>query len=385
MPQTSKAKMPSTDIASFAAHLQTSRRIVALLGAGLSASSGLPTFRGAGGYWRTHDATMLATPEAFEADPGLVWQFYSYRRHMALNAKPNRAHLALAELAKRNPEFITLSQNVDGLSPRAGHPAEQLKFLHGNLFDVKCWDEDGCGYVKPNDFTDPIVPALAIPEDQAAAEAFINKAKKAPVEGCALEAHIDKKSAILSGADEATANEAASAATANIIARESDTTEIASQIQSASTQIPRHPLIKGLDISSITHPLPSPPPSSLPHCPSCNSLLRPGVVWFGEPLPTQTMSEVDTYFNSPERIDLMLVIGTSSKVYPAAGYTEMARQKGARVAVVNMNRGDARALGRKDWFFEGDAAVLVPEMLSGVIGDIGKFQESLSGEAAAQI
>lgn len=101
-------------LTSFQEHLKNSKRVLALLGAGLSASSGLPTFRGAGGLWRTHDATELATPEAFKADPGLVWQFYSYRRHMALSVKPNPAHYALAELAKRMPGFQTLSQNVDG-------------------------------------------------------------------------------------------------------------------------------------------------------------------------------------------------------------------------------------------------------------------------------
>lgn len=106
--------VPAAHLESFTQHLQSSTRILALLGAGLSASSGLPTFRGAGGLWRTHDAMSLATPEAFSRDPGLVWQFYSYRRHMALKAKPNRAHLALAELARRMDGFLTLSQNVDG-------------------------------------------------------------------------------------------------------------------------------------------------------------------------------------------------------------------------------------------------------------------------------
>lgn len=106
--------VPQKDLESFQAHLSQSTRILALLGAGLSASSGLPTFRGAGGLWRTHDATNLATPEAFERDPGLVWQFYSYRRHMALKAKPNPAHYALAELARQREGFITLTQNVDG-------------------------------------------------------------------------------------------------------------------------------------------------------------------------------------------------------------------------------------------------------------------------------
>jgi hypothetical protein len=105
--------VPQKGLESFQQHLNKSTRILALLGAGLSASSGLPTFRGAGGLWRTHDATSLATPEAFARDPGLVWQFYSYRRHMALSVKPNPAHYALAELAKKR-NFLTLSQNVDG-------------------------------------------------------------------------------------------------------------------------------------------------------------------------------------------------------------------------------------------------------------------------------
>jgi NAD-dependent deacetylase sirtuin 5 len=106
--------VPAKDLASFQAHLTKSTRILALLGAGLSASSGLPTFRGAGGLWRTHDAVSLATPEAFARDPALVWHFYNYRRHMALGVKPNPAHYALAELAKHKQGFLTLSQNVDG-------------------------------------------------------------------------------------------------------------------------------------------------------------------------------------------------------------------------------------------------------------------------------
>lgn len=106
--------VPQKDLESFQEYLGKSKRVIALLGAGLSASSGLPTFRGAGGLWRTHDAVELATPEAFQRDPGLVWQFYSYRRHMALKAKPNPAHYALAELARKMDGFITLSQNVDG-------------------------------------------------------------------------------------------------------------------------------------------------------------------------------------------------------------------------------------------------------------------------------
>lgn len=106
--------IPAADLQSFTTYLKGCKRIMALLGAGISASSGLPTFRGAGGLWRSYDAIDLATPEAFDSNPDLVWQFYGFRRHMALKAKPNRAHYALAELARKNKDFITLSQNVDG-------------------------------------------------------------------------------------------------------------------------------------------------------------------------------------------------------------------------------------------------------------------------------
>jgi NAD+-dependent protein deacetylase sirtuin 5 len=105
---------PSSDVKEFGEVLKSSKRVLALCGAGLSAASGLDTFRGAGGMWRNHEATTLATPEAFERDPGLVWLFYAYRRHKALQAKPNAGHYALTELSKKMPDFITLTQNVDG-------------------------------------------------------------------------------------------------------------------------------------------------------------------------------------------------------------------------------------------------------------------------------
>lgn len=104
---------PHNDVQAFHEALRSSRRILALCGAGLSASSGLPTFRGAGGIWRNHDATKLATMEAFRTDPGLVWLFYGYRRHMSLTAQPNTGHKALAALARCNKEFLCLTQNVD--------------------------------------------------------------------------------------------------------------------------------------------------------------------------------------------------------------------------------------------------------------------------------
>ncbi|KAH7135761.1 NAD-dependent deacetylase-like protein sirtuin-5 [Dendryphion nanum] len=302
--------VPPHDLESFQAHLSKSKRILALLGAGLSASSGLPTFRGAGGLWRTHEATDLATPEAFDRDPGLVWQFYSYRRHMALKAKPNPAHYALAELAKKK-DFMTLSQNVDGLSPRAGHPDDKLKLLHGSLFDVKC-SEFFCKHIEHNNYTDPIVPALAIPTD------------------------------------------------------ESDPTTTTARQQ------------KELDISDENVALPELDYRHLPRCPTCQrGLLRPGVVWFGEALPRKVLDDIDEWIKENRAIDLIMVIGTSAKVYPAAGYVDLARNLGARVAVINMDPNDIPAIGLSegDWFFQGDAAQIVPEILKGVIGELGEMKD----------
>lgn len=107
--------MPSSDVAAFHALLTRSQtpRILALCGAGLSASSGLPTFRGAGGLWRNKKAVALANVDAFTHDPALVWLFYAYRRHMALGVQPNAAHHALAALARKREHFLCLTQNVD--------------------------------------------------------------------------------------------------------------------------------------------------------------------------------------------------------------------------------------------------------------------------------
>lgn len=151
-------KMKS-DVEEFKKLLKGSNRVMALCGAGLSVASGLPTFRGAGGLWREFNSTDLATPEAFEEDPALVWLFYAWRRHMALKAQPNAGHYALVELAKKNENFLCLTQNVDGLSIRAGHPEAGIRMLHGNLLDVKCFDE--CGYIEHNNTRDPLCPALA--------------------------------------------------------------------------------------------------------------------------------------------------------------------------------------------------------------------------------
>jgi len=119
--------------------------ILVITGAGLSADSGLQTFRGTGGLWRNYDPMTLATPEAFARDPKLVWEWYQWRRDEATKAAPNAAHLVLAELASRNRDCLIVTQNVDDLHERAGTPSDQLVHIHGDLFLNCCtncpyWD-----------------------------------------------------------------------------------------------------------------------------------------------------------------------------------------------------------------------------------------------------
>lgn len=130
------------------------------------------------------------------------------------------------------------------------------------------------------------------------------------------------------------------------------------------------PPYKSMDISDESVPIPKLAPDDLPRCPECKGLLRPGVVWFGEPLPTDTLTRIDDWIASAS-VDLILVIGTSARVYPAAEYVDIARDRGAKVALVNMEKDMPRhGKGDCDWFFQGDASVVVPEILKGVIGDI---------------
>lgn len=128
---------------------------------------------------------------------------------------------------------------------------------------------------------------------------------------------------------------------------------------------------KDVDISDAGIAMPKIPVEELPHCPKCKTgLLRPGVVWFGEALPTKTINAVDQFVEE-SKIDLMLVIGTSARVYPAARYVWEARARGARVAVFNMDIQDGKkGLTKEDWLFHGDAGVLLPKLLEPVIGDV---------------
>jgi NAD-dependent deacetylase len=117
--------------AELATALREARHIVVFTGAGVSAESGIPTFRDAlTGLWSRFDAMALATPEAFLADPALVWGWYEWRRLKVRQARPNPAHHAIADLAHRVPRLTLVTQNVDDLHERASSPAEACPVLH---------------------------------------------------------------------------------------------------------------------------------------------------------------------------------------------------------------------------------------------------------------
>jgi NAD-dependent deacetylase len=123
-------------IISIRSRLGQARYVVVLTGAGVSAESGVPTFRGKDGLWRKFRATDLATPEAFVRDPRLVWEFYNWRRELLAPLQPNAAHHAIARMEKQFPAFLLITQNIDGLHQAAG--SSNVLELHGNIWLVKC-------------------------------------------------------------------------------------------------------------------------------------------------------------------------------------------------------------------------------------------------------
>jgi len=201
--------------------LASARSVTVLTGAGISADSGVPTFRGAEGLWKQFKPEELATPEAFNAGPEIVWEWYHWRREIISTKSPNRAHLSLAELEKRVP-LTLITQNVDGLHAVAG--SRNLIELHGSLWRLRC---TGCGRVE----------------------------------------------------------------------------------EERSLQLPL-----------------------LPKCRLCSALLRPDVVWFGEAIDPTNLEKSIAACGEGE---ILLVIGTSAVVQPAASFASLAKQKGAFVIEIN--------------------------------------------------
>jgi len=135
-------------------------KITVLTGAGVSAASGVPTFRGKDGLWKNHAPEQLATPQAFQRDPALVWEWYNWRREQISKCQPNAAHLALAAWSARYPGFSLITQNVDGLHEKAG--TKNLIRFHGSIWEVQCWNQ--CAQ-SPARWWDETVPYPKIPPE----------------------------------------------------------------------------------------------------------------------------------------------------------------------------------------------------------------------------
>jgi NAD-dependent deacetylase len=207
-------------------HFSPPDRLFVLTGAGISAESGLATFRGSGGLWNGHRVEEVATPEAWDANPELVWRFYSQRRRDALAAQPNAAHKALAKieqfLRKTDPaNFYLCTQNVDDLHERAG--SHRIHHMHGSLFESRC---SRCNQPFPD-------------------KSFYEE------------------------------------------------------------------------------------PNNLPTCKTCAAPIRPHIVWFGE-IPL----DMDAIYRELNRATILLVVGTSGSVYPAAGFVHIANQRRIRTIYI---------------------------------------------------
>lgn len=141
------------DLQTVADRLRAARRITVMTGAGISAASGVPTFRGPGGLWRSFRPEELATPDAFRRDPRLVWEWYDWRRGLIAKCEPNAGHAVLARWSHRNG-FTLITQNVDGLHERLD-TNEVIRF-HGSIWRLRCWD--ACGRPEWEDRTVPLAP-----------------------------------------------------------------------------------------------------------------------------------------------------------------------------------------------------------------------------------
>jgi len=145
-------------IAQIAQQLRSSSRLTILTGAGISAASGVPTFRGNEGLWRSYSPHDLATPSAFQRDPKLVWEWYNWRRELISKCLPNRAHEIIALWSRRYSGFTLITQNVDGLHEKAG--TENVVRFHGSIWEVLCLN--GCRN-SPERWVDTRVPIPILP------------------------------------------------------------------------------------------------------------------------------------------------------------------------------------------------------------------------------
>ena len=251
----------STDATDAAARsLRAARHVAVLTGAGISAESGIPTFRDAQtGLWTRHRVEDLATPEAFARDPALVWSWYRWRRSLIARARPNAGHRALVDLERHVERVTVITQNVDGLHQLAGSTG--VWELHGSLRRVVCSRE------------------------------------------------------------RTVADETADAA----------------------------------DPEQLVEP---------PRCTRCGAYLRPDVVWFGEILPAAAL---EAGFRAAEACDVLLSVGTSTLVYPAASIPWIAAERGVPVVVVNPDA-TGQGTGASVHHLSGHAGAVLPALVRAAFG-----------------
>ncbi|QDQ96889.1 SIR2 family NAD-dependent protein deacylase [Tomitella fengzijianii] len=254
--------------------LRSARRVVVLTGAGASAESGIPTFRDAlTGLWERFDPARLATPEAFAADPDLVWGWYAWRRDQLARCRPNPAHDAVARLQRavraRGGTVTVVTQNVDDLHERAG--TQDVVHLHGSIAQSRC---AMCG-----ETAEP---------GQAGADAALSAGSDGAGEGKRI-----------------------------------------------------------------------PPPL----CVGCGGRLRPSVVWFGEELPVSAWLRAQ---NAAEGADVLMSVGTSSTVYPAAELPHIAGRAGARIVQVNPSPTGLEPIVHDD--FRASAGEVLPALVDAAFG-----------------
>jgi NAD-dependent SIR2 family protein deacetylase len=272
-----------SEIATVASWLRAARSVAVITGAGISAESGVPTFRGTDGLWRSFRAEDLATPEAFERNPELVWEWYRWRREKIAAAQPNAGHHVLARLESRIPDFLLLTQNVDGLHARAG--SRRLVELHGNIWRSRCTKEAGRVF------------------DESRQSSVISRQSLIDVE--------------------LTDKPAPAAAATSESSSQRPRPELGGGAPSPEKRAAAHG--DGGGAPSATDKCPS--------CPSCGALLRPDVVWFGEALDPVVVNRA---IAAVERCDVLLLVGTSGVVYPVAGFPLVARRRGAHVVEINV-------------------------------------------------
>jgi NAD-dependent deacetylase len=259
--------------------------LLVLTGAGMSAESGIPTFRDAlTGLWSRFDPQDLASEEGFRADPVRVWRWYAERRAGVRRAQPNAGHHALAAFARQHPGCMTVvTQNVDDLHQRAGQP--EVIRLHGDILADR--------WLEPCPRRSEAGGGCALPSAELASEA--NGAK---------------------GPDGAKGAEGATGP--------SGLTGPAGPNGPTGPNEPTGP----------TGPNGRSEPAGPPRCAHCGNLARPAVVWFGEMLPRAALLQAEALAG---RCAAMLVVGTSGAVWPAAGLAGLARRSGGRVLIVNPN------------------------------------------------